>query len=94
MTPTTEPRNKTMKTTMKTETNSKTEKAEILEIKKLAAKYCRRKHINLTFAGIVRKDVYGNLCAELRGNIYGNVFLSTLSHLRLVTGKKILAARY
>ena len=70
-------------------TESKTEKAEILEIKKLAKKYCRRKYTNLTFAGIVRKDVYGNLCAELRGNIYGNVFLSTLSHLRLVAGKKI-----
>jgi len=70
-------------------TESKTEKAEILEIKKLAKKYCRRKYINLTFAGIVRKDIYGNLCAELRGNIYGNVFLSTLSHLRLVAGKKI-----
>ena len=74
---------------MKTLTESKTEKAEILEIKKLAAKYCRRKHTNLTFAGIVRKDVYGNLCAELHGNIYGNVFLATLSHLELVAGKKI-----
>ncbi len=65
------------------------EKAEILEIKKLAKKYCRRKHTNLTFAGIVKKDIYGNLCAELRGNIYGNVFLATLSHLELVAGKKI-----
>ena len=74
---------------MKRLTESKTEKAEILEIKKLARKYCRRKHTNLTFAGIVRKDVYGNFCAEMRGNIYGNVFLATLSHLRLVAGKKI-----
>jgi len=79
------------KTNNLTESESKTEKAEILEIKKLATKYCRRKHTNLTFAGIVRKDVYGNLCAELRGNIYGNVFLSTLSHLRLVAGKKIFS---
>ena len=73
---------------MKRLTEAKTEKAEILEIKKLAAKYCRRKHTNHTFTGIVKKDVYGNLCAELQGNIYGNVFLATLSHLRLVAGKK------
>jgi len=65
------------------------EKAEILEIKKLAKKYCRRKYTNHVFTGIVKKDVYGNLCAELRGNIYGNSFLATLSHLRLVAGKKI-----
>ncbi len=70
-------------------TFSETEKAEILEIKKLAKKYCRRKYTNHAFAGIVKKDVYGNLCAELRGNIYGNSFLATLSHLRLVAGKKI-----
>ena len=66
-----------------------TEKAEALEIKKLAKRYCRRKHTNLVFAGVVRRDVYGNLCAELRGNIYGNVFLATLSHLRLVAGKSV-----
>ena len=62
---------------------------EEAEIKKLAKKYCRRKRTNLTFTGIVKRDVYGNLCAELRGNIYGNAFLATLSHLRLVAGKKI-----
>ena len=84
-----------MNTTMKTKTNnpteseSKTEKAEILEIKKLAKKYCRRKYTNHTFTGIVRKDVYGNFCAEMQGNIYGNVFLATLSHLKMVAGKKI-----
>ena len=66
-----------------------TEKAEILEIKKLARKYCRRKYTNSTFAGIVKKDIYGNLCAELHGKIYGNVFLVTLSHLELVAGKKV-----
>ena len=64
-----------------------TEATEILEIKKLAKRYCRRKHTNLVFAGIVKKDVYGNWCAELRGIIYGNVFLATLQHLKLVTGK-------
>ena len=64
-----------------------TELTEVLEIKKLAKRYCRRKHTNLVFAGIVKKDVYGNLCAELRGNIYGNAFLATLSHLKLVTGR-------
>ena len=67
---------------------STNEKAEILEIKRLAKKYCRRKHTNFAFEGAVKKDVYGNLCAEMRGNIYGNVFLATLSHLRLVAGKK------
>jgi len=70
-------------------TFSETEKAEILEIKKLAKKYCRRKYTNHAFAGIVKKDVYGNFCAEMQGNIYGNIFLATLSHLKLVTGKKI-----
>jgi len=68
---------------------SEIEKAEILEIKKLAKKYCRRKYTNHAFAGIVKKDVYGNFCAEMQGNIYGNIFLATLSHLKLVTGKKI-----
>jgi len=55
----------------------------------LAKKYCRRKYTNYAFAGIVKKDVYGNFCAEMQGNIYGNIFLTTLSHLKLVTGKKI-----
>ena len=64
-----------------------TEKAEILEIKKLAKKYCRRKCTNSAFLG-VKKDVYGNWCAEMQGNIYGNVYLATLSHLELVAGKK------
>lgn len=76
-------------TKMERLTESKTEKAEILEIKKLAAKYCRRRRTNLAFDGVVKKDVYGNLCAEMRGNIYGNVFLATISHLKLVAGKKI-----
>ena len=61
---------------------------EEAEIKNLAKRYCRRKYTNFTFDGAVKKDVYGNLCAEMRGNIYGNVFLATLSHLRLVAGKK------
>ena len=62
---------------------------EEAEIKKLAKKYCRRKYTNSNFTGVVKKDVYGNLCAELHGKIYGNVFLVTLSHLELVAGKKV-----
>ena len=62
---------------------------EEAEIKKLAKRYCRRKRTNLAFDGVVRRDVYGNLCAEMQGNIYGNIFLATLSHLELVAGKRI-----